>query len=166
MSSTSLVTDKDVPTHRLTLKLEDGSFRTFHLTPAEADWMARNINSVDPFIQLPKSVDPNGPSFYPKRGAWMERMSADEMQARRTRHTAAAAPKENDVERKKRNASISKWIAANPKEYEKLRAESQQRLEQQGGFYKIAKRATREHLARYEAMRAIEAILFPIQPND
>lgn len=165
MTSTSLTSPQDQPTHRLTLKLEDGTFRTFFLTPKEAEWMARNINSNDPFIQLPAAVDPAAPSFYPKRGAWMERMSAEEIAARKKRYSVPAETKE-DYTKKKRNQEVIAWSKNNPVEYGRMVLAARERLRKGGGFFLLASRNSQEFLIKYEAMHAAEEHLFPSSSHD
>lgn len=158
----SLVTAKDIPTHKLMLKLEDGSFRTFYLTAQEAEWVARNINSMDQFIQLPKTVDANFPSFYPKRGAWMERMPKEEAEARQRRFVGQGVGNvQEDAAKKEREAKVKEWIEGNPEAFDLMKQEAKERLKKGNGMYNIASRGTQKHLERYEAIRAVHLFLSP-----
>ena len=113
----------NIATHKLTVKLEDqGQFTNFYLTEQEADWISKTINGPEQFIVLPKAVDPDAPSFYPKRGAWLERMDPRE----RERQMKEKAIRQADAEREEREAeerkalsiATNQWIKEHPKQYE------------------------------------------------
>lgn len=155
-----LVSAKDTPTHKLIVKLEDGTFKTFYLTEKEATWMASVINGVDRFIVLPKTIDPAAPSFYPKQGATMSRMSREELDARATRYINMAKPvRDEEVEKAKAEstAKVRAWVKEHPQEFEQMEREAEERLAAQKGMFHIASKNVKRNLIRYEALRALWA---------
>lgn len=153
-----LVTLKDVPTHRLTVKLEDGSFKVFYITEQEAVWLTKSINSVEPNLILPKSIDPAAPSFYPKRGSWMERMTKEEITARSRRyaHTTSTIRDQVSESRKKEdNAKARAWIEANPEQFLIMQREAEKKLNDSKGIYHSASDGTKACLIKYEALRNV-----------
>lgn len=150
-----LVTSKGTPTHRLTVKLEDGTFRTFYLLEQEAEWIATAVNGVDPFIVLPKTIDPAAPSFYPKRGAWLERMKPEEVEARQRRY-APPAPAEVAAETAAARAAAKEWIAKHSADFDRLQVIAHGTLEKSGGgFFRMASKGVRASLAKFEAQRRV-----------
>lgn len=159
-----LVTEQGVPTHRLIVKLDDGTFKTFFLTEKEADWMANHINSSDQFIKLPRSVDPNAPSFYPKRGAWMEKMTREEIQSRAesyARSKAVTDVKNEEEEKKKREMSekVKKWITENPGGWEKKLDEAAKELSGKKGIFHSASKETKKNLVKFHAMYLVSEMI-------
>lgn len=157
-----LATAQDAPTHRLSIKLEDGSYRTFHLSEKQAEWLAQNINSPDRFIVLPKSVDKDAPQFYPKTWATLERMSDEEIAARANRYRKAiqsAEEKADEEQKKKDQAVVRDWIAANPEEFEAMKQQAETKLKNSPGMFHAASAGTKESLIFWEAMRAVYASL-------
>lgn len=156
---TDIVTQKDTPTHRLTVKLEDGTFRTFRLTKTEAAWLADNINSNDPFIVLPQTIDPRAPSFYPKRGATLEAMTDQEIQDARRRYappSGGAGELAVDREaRMEREAATAAWVASHDIEFKRMEDSAQKYLSVTSPFYKAASRGVRKTLAHHHARKWI-----------
>lgn len=157
-----LATAQDAPTHRLSIKLEDGSYRTFHLSEKQAEWLAQNINSPDRFIVLPKSVDKDAPQFYPKTWATLERMSDEEIRARANRHRKAIRSAEelaDEEQKKKDQATVRAWIEANPKEFEAMKEQAAMKLRNSPGMFHAASEGTKESLIYWQAMRDLYASL-------
>lgn len=160
--TTELATAQDAPTHRLSIKLEDGSYRTFHLSEKQAEWLAQNINSPDRFIVLPKSVDKDAPQFYPKTWATLERMSDDEIRARANRHRKAIRSAEelaDEEQKKKDQATVREWIASHPEEFEAMKQQAETKLKGSPGMFHAASDGTKQSLIYWEAMRAVYASL-------
>ena len=163
---TQLIRAEDAPTHKMTVKLEDGTYRVFHLTEKEAVWFADNINSVHPniaFTNAHRHIDPNAPSFYPKRGAWLERMSRAEVEERHRRYVQSkrAEVDAEEAERAKaeRSKAIRAWVKANPEEFARMEREAAERLLQGRGMYHSASKPVKQYLAHYEALRAVDELL-------
>lgn len=121
---TSLTTD--IATHKLTVKLEDmGKFKTFYLTEKEAEWISKTINGPEQFIVLSKAADPNAPSAYPKRGAWLERMDPRErerqLQEKAIRQAATAQAEREVQDRVTLTLVTNRWIETEPEQYEEVR---------------------------------------------
>lgn len=157
-----LATAQDVPTHRLSIKLEDGSYRTFHLSEKQAEWMAQNINSADRFIVLPKSVDKDAPQFYPKTWATLERMTDDEIAARSNRYRKAirsAEEKADEEQKKKDQALVREWIETHPKEFEVMKDQATEKLTKNPGMFHAASTGTKQSLIYWEAVRSVYAHL-------
>lgn len=157
-----LATAQDTPTHRLSIKLDDGSYRTFHLSEKQAEWLAQNINSPDRFIVLPKTVDKDAPQFYPKTWATLERMSDDEIAARSNRYRKAmqSAEAKADLEQKRKDQEVVRaWIEAHPEEFAAMKEEAAVRLRQSKGMFHAASAGTKDSLIHWEAMRAVYASL-------
>lgn len=155
-------TTKDTPTHRLNIKLEDGSYRTFHLSESQADWLAKNINSPDRFIVLPKSVDKDAPQFYPKTWATLERMSDDEIAARKNRYMKSiqtAEEKADEEQKKKDQALVREWIETHPKEFEVMKDQATEKLTKNTGMFHAASTGTKQSLIYWEAVRSVYAHL-------
>lgn len=87
--TTELVREEDCPTHRLSIETKNG-FKTFYLTKKEAQWISDHINDPAQFIVLPPTIDKNAPTFYPKHGAVLERMTEDEIRRKRLVYSASA----------------------------------------------------------------------------
>lgn len=152
--TTELATTQDAPTHRLTIKLEDGSYKIFHLNEKQAEWLAQNINSPDRFIVLPKNVDKDAPQFYPKTWATLERMSAEEIEQRRSRYAKAVqTEQEKAAEAKKREEQkvVRAWIDANPEEFADMRKKAAEKLASMPGIFHAASDGTKRSLVYFEA---------------
>lgn len=155
-----IITQRDMPTHKLTVKKEDGTYRQFYLNQKQAEWMAKNINSVEPFIVLPKDVDPNSPQFYPKRGADMEKLSEDDLDRLRRKYqnsTQAREVRDEEEERKKHEntEAVRQWMSDNPKEFEKLLDEATKNLTSRKGIFHSASKNVKKTLIMFEAMRYV-----------
>jgi hypothetical protein len=149
-----LATAQDAPTHRLTIKLEDGSYRLFHLNEKQAEWLAQNINSPDRFIVLPKTVDKDAPQFYPKTWATLERMSEEEVEQRRNRYIKAVqTEQEKEAEAKKREdqKAVRAWIDANTDEFEGMRRMAAEKLAGSPGMFHAASDGVKRSLIYFEA---------------
>lgn len=157
-----LATAQDAPTHRLSIKLEDGSYRTFHLSEKQAEWLSQNINSPDRFIILPKSVDKDAPQFYPKTWATLERMSDDEIAARSNRYRKAiktAEEKADEEQKRKDQETVREWIASHPEEFESMKQQAETKLRNTPGMFHAASEGTKVSLIYWEAVRAVYASL-------
>lgn len=157
-----LATAQDTPTHRLNIKLEDGSYRVFHLSEKQAEWMAQNINSPDRFIVLPKSVDKDAPQFYPKTWATLERMTEDEIAARSNRYRKAieTAEEKADAEQKRKDQeTVRAWIESHADDFAAMKEQAETKLRNTPGIFHAASEGTKESLIYWEAVRAVYASL-------
>lgn len=161
-----LIRAEDTPTHKLVVRLDDGTFRAFYLTEEEAVWVARNINTVEPNLVLPRSIDPNAPSFYPKRGAWMERMSQAEIATRRARYADKARASVSvggseaaEAAKREKSSRIRAWVKGHPGDFERMQHEAEDRLRNGKGMFNSASRGVRRNLVRFEAYRAVDDLL-------
>ena len=164
--STAIIGAKDFPTHKLTVRLEDGTFRIFRLNGRQAQFIVEHINSVEQFIVLPRDIDPDAPTAYPKRGAWVEKMSAEELEAGRRRYADSTrafmnAEQEAAVSaaRAERTKAIRAWIGKHPEHFERMKMRAAAALVVAGGMYHHASKSVKASLAHYEAMRAVDDIL-------
>lgn len=117
-----ITTQKDIPTHILSVKIENDEYKTFWLTSKEADIIWKNINSTDRFIQFSNTRE-----FYPKTGAILRKITDEEKRKReRVYETNAAIIRQEQKmkkEREQKEQEIQKWIKENEKEYKKILTE-------------------------------------------
>lgn len=162
--TTSIITQQDIPSHRLSIKIfedEDGQeHRVFYLNEKQAEWLAKNINSADRFIVLPKEVDPNAPSFYPKTWARMEKMTNEEIEARRDKYMNIVDKiKDENIKKERSEAAmkVRKWIQDHPTEWEDSLLLTEAELKSnKGGHYSFASENIKKSLVWYESMRKLD----------
>ncbi len=161
--STALTRAEDAPTHKLTIKLDEGSYKVFYLTEKEADWMAKNINSPDRFISLPKSIDSEAPSFYPKTWARMGKMTHEEIESRRNRYVnpEKIIDAEKEKKQKEETALVRSWIDGHPTEYESLLNKALETLSGRPGMWHSASKGVKKSLVQWEAWRMVYEMVTP-----
>lgn len=116
-----LITQADIPTHRLSIMVDKDHFKTFFVSEKQAEMLWEGINGKDNFICLSKDVDKDAPSFYPKFGARLERLSKEEIRSRQEAYDRSLKTHvEEKVEQKKKfdSEKVDGWIAANPDAWE------------------------------------------------
>lgn len=158
MTNNALITEENFPTHKLTVKLEDNTYRVFYLNKNQAKWMHQNINGVEQFICLPVDIDPDSPTFYPKRGAWMEKIKQHELDRMRQAYEVEGEKSIDEEEKKEREVkarAVRNWIEENPKEWEKLLDRATKELTSSAGIFNSASKTTRKHLIKFHAMALV-----------
>lgn len=161
---TQLITQKDMPTHKLIVKLEDGTFRHFYLNPRQAQAIANSINGIEQFICLPKDIDSNSPTFYPKRGAWMEKMSKEELQARleaygRSKAVVDAKTEAEEAEKREQSRMVRAWVDAHPQEWKKYLEQAAKELPNKLKIFNSASKGAKKSLIKAEAMSLVGDLL-------
>lgn len=154
-----LATQADIPSHKLTLKREDGTFKQFYLTEKQAFVISKTINAPDQFIVLPKDIDRDSPSFYPKRGAWLERISKDEQEARMKKYDRAVdavAEAKQEEAKKFESGKVDKWIEENPEAWEQKKQDAFVKMKS-GTLFNGASDVVQSVLVRMEARRMVHA---------
>lgn len=150
-----VVTAKRMVSHRLIIKLDDGSFRSFLLNIYQADMIAANINSVEPFIVLPDDIDPDSPTFYPKRGAWMEKLTEDEKIAYARRHDRRPESNVQDELKAAESKRVHDWIETHAEEFGHMREDAELKLLNSKGIFHSASKNVKENLIWWEARRMV-----------
>lgn len=152
-----LSTLADVPTHKLTVKLEDGRFKVFYVTEKQAERLQIGINGSDKFICLSKDVDKDAPSYYPKYGSWLERIPKEEQKARQERydHSITKMTDEHNEQVKKfESEKVDKWIDENPEAWETKKQDAFVKLKA-GTMFNGASDVVQSVLVRMEARRMV-----------
>lgn len=152
-----LVTSADIPSHKLTVKTEDGRFKVFYCTEKQATIIRNGINGADKFLCLPKDIDKDAPTFYPKYGACLEKISKEELESRKKRYdTTVSKVNEQEQEKAKKfeSAKVDEWITANPEGWKISLKAAAEKLSSTP-IFKSASEVVQSVLVRMEARRNV-----------
>lgn len=161
-----LSTQADIPTHKLTLRISEDRYKTFYVTELQAERLAKGINGSDQFISLSKDVDPDAPSYYPKYGSRLERLTKAEMKARQERYDRVVETyvEEKQEEKKKfESEKVDAWINENPEAWEQKKQESFVKMKSTPMF-SSASDVVQSVLVRMEARRMVHAQIIKPTP--
>jgi hypothetical protein len=154
-----LVTAADIPTHKLTVKTEDGRFKVFYVSEKQAIVLRAGINGNDKFICLSKDVDKDAPSFYPKWGACLEKISREEAESRMRRYentVSSVIDEQKEQAKKFESEKVDAWIQQNPEAWEQKRKDAFVKLKS-GNMFSGASEVVQSVLIRMEARRIVHA---------
>lgn len=124
----TLITNKDIPTHRLVIKKTDGEFKTIYLTENQLSSVIKNINSPDQFIII-------GLEYFPKFASQLEKLSQQEikdMQSRYYRSFEDIRKEEEEKRKEQERKIINEWVKNNPQEWKKMKKMTHDELQKKG----------------------------------